>query len=278
MISVIMCSRNDNYGVNLHQRTALSLNCWADQLSLEDEILFIDESAEGTPTLPEAVRHMLTSRALKLLKGYRVPATVHESWGVTTPVAEMHCRNIGIRKAEGDWIISTTNDNIPIFLYPHILDLENVGFYASWVQLVPVQMWTQSFFHRDLFAKLMMLDGFLYRHRGANEALIHPKAGDMLIGPHFSFLCVSGFEEGMIHHGGGEAAVLKKAKHRGMSLNSCVSQISVFHLEHAIINDYPNHFQDGSLTNSREEWFDDLTETRNSDDWGMYPVEEIKLT
>jgi hypothetical protein len=272
MISVIMFSRNDDYGINLYQRTLLSLNLWADSLSLQDEIIFIDDNTDaGKVTLPEAIRDSLTPRCKSLLRILKVTPEVHESFGVSVPVAEQHCRNIGIRNTGKEWIIMTTNDNISFNLYPTIHDL-SFNIWCSWVQRVPPMLWVPIWSHTPLSTLLHQWDGLLPRHVGRYKEFVHPKTGDMLIAPRELYLEVKGLEEGMTGVGCGEDTVMKKAQNLGYEVKSCADRISLFHLDHGI-----PHSSDGSLLNDRTEWVTNLTESRNPDTWGQYPVEEIKL-
>ena len=118
MISVLAYGRNDNYGLNLHKRAALSLNCLAEVLDAPgDEILFVDyNTPDELPSFPEAIADTLTPRARALLRILRVRPPIHARYagrthlGVLEPVA----RNAALRRSNptNRWILSTNTDMI----------------------------------------------------------------------------------------------------------------------------------------------------------------------
>ena len=102
MISVVTYGRNDNYGYNLHKRTAFGFNCLAEVLTEEDEILFADyNTPDHLPTLPEFIWDTLTPKALKLLKVIRIPHSAHEEIKGNSPLSilENVSRNAAIARS-----------------------------------------------------------------------------------------------------------------------------------------------------------------------------------
>ncbi len=118
MISIVVYGRNDSYGYNLHKRAALSLNCMAEVLTGDDEILFVDYNTPNDfPTFPEAIRDTLTARACALLRVFRVRPQIHDRhFRGRTPLAVLEglSRNIAIRRSNprNRWILSTNADVI----------------------------------------------------------------------------------------------------------------------------------------------------------------------
>ncbi len=116
MLSVVVYGRNDDYGYNLHKRTAIGLNAIAEQLTdAGDEILFVDyNSPDDHPTLVEAIRDTLTDRCLSRLRVLRVRPRHHERFRARTPypVLEAVARNVAVRRMNPDnrWILSTNPD------------------------------------------------------------------------------------------------------------------------------------------------------------------------
>src|SRR6266511_2840852 len=74
MITFLVAGRNDGYGVNLHKRTAISLNYLASLCGdSEDEIIYVDcNSPEQDGALVEAIADTLTPECRRRLKCYRV--------------------------------------------------------------------------------------------------------------------------------------------------------------------------------------------------------------
>src|SRR5215471_3645589 len=115
MISVVTYGRNDNYGYNLHKRTAFGFNCLAESLTDEDEILFADyNTPDHLPTLPEFIWDTFTPKALKLIKVVRIPREIHENVKADSPLSilENVSRNAAIVRSspQNHWILSTNPD------------------------------------------------------------------------------------------------------------------------------------------------------------------------
>src|SRR5262245_21431942 len=117
MISVIVYGRNDHHGYNYHKRAALSLNCIAQLLSSDDELILFDyNSPNDGPTLPEAVADTLTPRTRDRLRILRARGHIHQRYAGRTrlPVVEPVARNIALRRSNpaNRWMLSTNTDNI----------------------------------------------------------------------------------------------------------------------------------------------------------------------
>jgi hypothetical protein len=275
-----MFSRNDDYGVNLRQRVSMTLNLWAQHLSLQDEIIFVDDNTPADkPTLPEEIAYSLSGRVKKLLRILRVSEETHKLFNTCLPVGDLHTRNIGIRHAQQPWIALTTVDNVAFGLYPTILDFDALYEPAAWctfVQKVPVHAWS-AINHPWVLRKLLMAwEGVIPVHEGQHKDFVHQKTGDLLILPTSVAREIRGFEEGMTGLGCAEATVMKKAQNLGYQVKSCAKWIQLFHLEHDLPGK-PSIYQMGFPQNDWEEWVTNLTESRNPDTWGQYPVEEIRL-
>ena len=111
--------RNDVHGYNLHKRAALSLNCLAELLGKDDEILFVDwNTADELPTFPEAIADTFTPACRALLRVLRVRPRQHRRLARLThlPVLDAPARNVAIRRADprNKWLLSTTTDIVLI--------------------------------------------------------------------------------------------------------------------------------------------------------------------
>lgn len=116
MLSIIVTGRNDAYGYNAHKRTAIGLNCFADQLvDPADEIVFVDyNTPDSLPTLPEAIADTLTEQARSRLRVLRVRPAVHHRVALIEEgtLLDVIAHNVGYRRTnpENRWILSTTTD------------------------------------------------------------------------------------------------------------------------------------------------------------------------
>ena len=113
MITFLVAGRNDGYGINLHKRTAISLNYLASLCNdSEDEIIYVDcNSPAQDCTLVEAIADTLTPECRRRLKAYRITgeqmqAAIGES---PLPFSDELSRNVGIRRSHpgNRWLLST---------------------------------------------------------------------------------------------------------------------------------------------------------------------------
>ena len=112
-----MHGRNDTHGHNLHKRVALSLNCIAQLLAQDDEIIFVDwNTPDELPTLIEAIADTLTQACRQHLRILRVRPRQHRRFSQLThlPVLDAVARNVAIRhcRESSRWLLSTTTDII----------------------------------------------------------------------------------------------------------------------------------------------------------------------
>ena len=109
-LSATIVSRNDNYGGNLIERSTYCFNSMIDTF---DEVFYVDWNSE-TRSLVEEVKQNVTFKGnfhhfvvdpdyARFLTNYNVNAQ---------KCCEVLGRNIGLRRATGDWIVSTNIDII----------------------------------------------------------------------------------------------------------------------------------------------------------------------
>lgn len=109
-ITAVICGRNDNYGGFLNERATYSINAL---LETYDEVIYVDwNTQEGKNVLTDN----LTLQNRDKLRVIEVtPEMVKDIMGnvACQPMCEVMARNIGIRRATGDIIVSTNPDIIP---------------------------------------------------------------------------------------------------------------------------------------------------------------------
>lgn len=273
--SVILTSRNDNYGGNLHKRTTMALKSLIEN---HDEVIFVDWKTVNGEGVISNIKHDLPKTGK--LKYVQVPKeflkekcphiadyTIIESIG----------RNIGIRLATNDYIISTNIDIVTTPLDDSILK-ENV-FYT-----VPRRDVDESFHlsfndYESLYKSLWdNRDGYRAKERFETDndkwSLINC-CGDYQIGHKNVWYQMKGFEESVLFGCGIDTNVMKKAS---MYSDIQVLDHYVFHLNHG---KHGNRDEDESVPpmSDQNEIIRDFVETTNSDNWGMYnedlPIEVI---
>ncbi len=109
-ITAVIVSRNDNYGGHLNERATYALNS---AINTYDEVIYVDWNSD-THSLLWDIKDNLQLKGN--LKHFVIPPHVASQLTNFDPDAQKCCetlgRNIGIRRAEGDYIISTNIDVI----------------------------------------------------------------------------------------------------------------------------------------------------------------------
>jgi hypothetical protein len=149
MLSVVVVGRNDGHGYNLHKRVATSLNSIADPMEAMDEIIFIDwNTPDKLPTLIDSIYDTLTTKTKAHIRVLRVRTDTHNSLKGSSnkPILEPIARNVGIRRARNDWILSTNTDmvfNTKGKRYTEILNQLKPGLYHLYRFEIPEYIWDQ---------------------------------------------------------------------------------------------------------------------------------------
>jgi hypothetical protein len=273
--SVILTSRNDNYGGNLHKRTTMALTSLIEN---HDEVIFVDWKTKNGEGVISNIKNNLPHT--KKLKYIQVPNEfLSEKYPhiVNYTIIESIGRNIAIRRAENDYIVSTNIDIISTPLDNSVLK-ENV-FYT-----VPRRDVDENFHlgfqsYEELYNTIWNnRDSYRPKDRINSEedrwSLISC-CGDYQIGHKNVWNQMRGFEESVLFGCGIDTNVMKKA--------SYYSTIEV--LDHYIF--HLNHGKEGNRDENesvppmsdQNEIIRDFTETTNSDNWGMFnedlPIELI---
>jgi hypothetical protein len=273
--SVILTSRNDNYGGNLHKRTTMALKSLIEN---HDEVIFVDWKTVNGEGVISNIKHDLPQTGK--LKYIQVPKEfLKEKYPhiADYTIIESIGRNIGIRRATNEYIISTNIDIVTTPLDDSILK-ENV-FYT-----VPRRDVDESFHlsfndYESLYKSLWdNRDGYRAKERFETDndkwSLINC-CGDYQIGHKNVWYQMKGFEESVLFGCGIDTNVMKKAS---MYSDIQVLDHYVFHLNHGKLG---NRDEDESVPpmSDQNEIIRDFIETTNSENWGMYnedlPIEII---
>jgi hypothetical protein len=112
-LSVVILSRNDNYGGDLNTRAKFCINT---MLAEFDEVVYVDWNTEpGKPPLTDDIDISVNPDRLKVV--VVSPADARRVMGEENYMRGQKCcdvlgRNVGIRRATGDYIVSTNIDII----------------------------------------------------------------------------------------------------------------------------------------------------------------------
>ena len=108
--SAVIISRNDNYGGHLNERATYAINSAIDSF---DEVIYVDWNSENHSLLYDIKDNLQLKGNLKHIV---IPPKAASHLTQYDPEAQKCCevlaRNIGIRRATGDYIVSTNIDII----------------------------------------------------------------------------------------------------------------------------------------------------------------------
>ncbi len=274
--TAVLTSKNDNYGGNLHHRATM---CLTSLIESHDEVIFVDWKTKDGNSIISNIKHNLPHT--KKLKSIQVPKELlqkkYPNYSKYSMIESIG-RNVGIRRSEGEYIISTNIDIISTPLNHSLLD-ENT-FYT-----VPRRDIDERF-HLG-FSNFNELYNTIWNNRDSYQQ--KPKiddntdiwslivcCGDYQIGHRNVWEKMKGFEESVLFGCGIDTNVMKKASF--YSTIKTLDEHYIFHLNHGKNSDRDDDEEIAPMSN-QEEIIQKFTNTENTDDWGMFnedlPIEII---
>lgn len=281
-LSAVVVSRNDNYGGNLADRATYCLNSLIDTF---DEVFYIDWNS---PT--HSLLYDIEDRLIKKgnLKHIVIPPDVASMLTNNDPQAQVCCetlaRNIGIRRATGDYIVSTNIDVIAPrrdHLEKAINELDKNTFYT--ISRRHVEWKNIEEFHggERKFEDWKQLRDHLIENseeRKYDEKVVEGDdysiincCGDFQLAHRDIWNEIKGFEEELIYVLYSDTNVQKKAVKHGFDLKAIYSP-ALFHIFHGKGG---GGFLDGinRKTNDMYRAVTSQEKTENKDTWGFSPIE-----
>lgn len=289
MITFLVAGRNDGYGVNLHKRTAISLNYLASLCGdSEDEIVYVDcNTQEGELTLVQAIADTLTPECRRRLKCYRISGEqMKAALGETPlPFSDELSRNAGIRRSnpKNRWLLST---NCDILLHPlgrrslhELLEELPPRFYlcprvgippAQWQMLDRMNVRQISDFCDDVIRR-----GVRFPPEKQQAWLRFGSVGDFQLAPREQWFAIRGCEEGMKLWGHSDANNAKRLNllNGGGRTPDLGDELCVLHLNHNLTGG--NTHEQMLPNNDWKFWVDEVTTpvSRNVEDWGLARID-----
>lgn len=292
MITFLVVGRNDGYGVNLHKRTAISLNFLASLCrEPDDEIIYVDcNTPEHEMTLVEAIGDTLTPAARRYLKAYRISkAQMQSAIGDTPlPFSDELSRNVGIRRSNPNnaWLLST---NCDILLQPirtetirEVLAKLTPRFYLCPRISIPISQWQMldrmNVGQISAFCDEVIKRGYRLPPEKEQPWLRFASVGDFQLAPREQWFQIGGCEESMKFWGHSDANNAKRLSvlNGGGRTPDLADDLSVLHLDHNV-SEASSH--DATMVhNDWKRWIDEVTThtSQNSVGWGL-PQENLPL-
>lgn len=272
-LTTIITSRNDNYGYNLIQRARF---CLLNAINVSDEIIYtdwkpfmgrslIDELRDDLPRTGK-IRHIRVEREF-------IRSNLPNYYNY--PIIEVLGRNIGIRRASNNWILSTNIDII--FDRPLLETYDSNTLYVGRRQDISIGRYSGLKNIDDL--RRVISNGRFSKKPYAilNGIPVHDKndtwtpvvcCGDFQLAHRDVWNNIRGFEETLKGRLYADGNIFKKAILMGNKIE-VDERINAYHLDHEGFN-CPSKKEPGeNLPNNSYEMYINLESTTNADDWGF---------
>ncbi len=280
-ISAIIVSRNDNYGGHLNERATYAINSAIDSY---DEVFYIDWNSE-THSLLYDIKDDLQLKGN--LKHIVIPPSAASILTNYDPQAQKCCevlaRNIGIRRAIGDYIVSTNIDIIQPKRQDIIDLIKEKGDKSfttvsrrevEWDYIKEFQGGDFNFSNwnafRDDAYKTSVPRNRLESTTPGDEYSIINCCGDFQLASKEVWFKIKGFEEELIYPLYADTNVQKKAKISGYELTGQFEP-PLFHINHGTKGWGGGGFAEGinKKANDINRAITNQNESLNKDTWGF---------
>jgi hypothetical protein len=277
-ISAVIISRNDNYGGNLKERATYCINSAIDTY---DEVFYIDWNSPTHSLLYDIKDDLKLKGNLKhIVISPEIVSLITNNDPNAQKCCEVLARNIGLRRATGDWILSTNIDVIQPKrdeLEETLNRLDKDTFYTiirrhtDWAQIKEFHGGEIKF---DEWKELRdyLISNSEERHHDENvvngdDYSIINCCGDYQIAPRHIWEEIRGMEEDLIYCLYTDTNVQKKAVKHGFGLKAIYSP-ALFHIEHGKGG---GGFLDGinKLVNDPYRAIVHQEKTLNTESWGF---------
>jgi len=265
-VSVVVTAKNDGYGNNLNFRAKLALN---QMIRVFDEVIYVDWCSEGKSLLEEL--ELDFKKNLKHIRVFKKDLEVFSPHLLEIPMIEVLGRNIGIRRAKGDFILSTNIDIIISKIHEKFLSKSMM--YISARRDIPRELPVDFLkvhsedslvdfliMHKNFFKQSSSIQNF----NSIDKWSIIENCGDFQLASKEVWNLIRGFEESMVYRLYADSNLLKKTDLNG--IKNYLVDIDLFHIDHdrppLMVGNTPKH-------NNYQEDLLDFTETRNSKNWGF---------
>ena len=275
MKTVVIPTRNDNYGMFLAER---AIQCLNSMTAVFDEVIVVDwNSPHDLPLIEQIIDYLEPTGKIKNITVSKKFISENVKFG-SQPCCEVLARNIGIRRAKGDWIVSSNIDIIAtpfsteqlnentLYTVPKYNVMENVHL----TQLLPISNHDKVFnlkANKHLFERMKRCEEVV----PSDKYSLIVGCGDFQVAHKNVWNTIRGFEESLLHRCFADTNVMVKAATHP-NLKTDILEIDVFHLEH---KNNPYFWKKDSVTtrNSQKDANETYSITKNLDSWGFDGVD-----
>jgi len=261
-----------------------AMQCLNAMTSVFDEVIVVDwNSPHGLPMI-EQIKNFIepTGKIRSIVVPRDFVNSVVDS--ESQPCCSVLARNIGIRRAKGDWIVSSNIDIIPSAFSTDTLNQNTMYAVQKYNVLENIHL-TQliSMSNQDKINALVAHKHLFEKMKRAEEVTPNDKyslcigCGDFQVAHKNVWERIRGFEESLVYRCFEDTNVLVKTAHQ-KDMNISLLDVDVFHLEH---KNNPFFWKKDQAT-KRNVWSDAYEKyafTKNTDGWGFadYPFEETVI-
>ena len=284
-ISAVIISRNDNYGGHLNERAIYAINS---AINTYDEVFYIDWNSETHSLLYDIKDNLQLKGNLKhIVITPEVASILTNNDPQAQKCCEVLARNIGIRRATGDYIVSTNID----IIHPKREDIENIinssdnnTMYTLSRREVTWDIIKEFHGGEMNFNEWDKLRDYIYIN--SEERIVEEKTstsddysiinccGDFQLAPKHIWNNIKGFEEDLIYPLYADTNVQKKSVKHGFNLKAIFNP-PMFHINHGSKGWGGGGFAEGinKTANDIHRAITFQEQTENSLNWGFSDIE-----
>jgi len=273
MKTVVIPTRNDNYGYFLAER---SIQCLNNMISHFDEVILVDwNSPDGIPAIDQIKNSLHQTGKLRCVivpKEYVAKNIPHDA----IPCCDVIARNVGIRRAKHEWVLSSNIDILVSGFDENSLSVDTM--YTCPKYLVPEQVHLVHTFpmtddekinflkaNKRHFARMELCANSIH-HRDDPYSLC-TGCGDFQLAHRDLWDGIRGYEEALYKRDYADTNVQVKAAHHPNKKIS-ILDVDIFHMNHESKFPYAQKLPP-IAKNIKEDAFVKYSITANSQNWGM---------
>jgi len=270
MISVVIMSKNDNYGGNLHHRAVHCLTCFIENF---DEVIYVDWKSAKNSLIEEIKDNLPHTSKLKVYEVSKEDIQKNNPEYINYSIVECLGRNIGLRRATKEWILVS---NIDV-----LIEKINLSKYKADTLYTAAKRHVPELLHLKYTDKNQLLHAIKnnYHHLKLDPDGGSPEAGDIWDPGDFWSLVVGcgdfqfahkdvwqqmkGFEENAGGRSYADSNLMKKGY---IYANIKKAHEDIFHLDHG----NSKEMTPGEIlpNNDMFKFVRDFKETQNAESWG----------